>query len=77
MASKIPVENLLSAIKVIKNNQKGQVAKIFELEAKIDAMKDFETRLSRLEEVMEKEMDASVTRVDDVNGPTASIFYGI
>ena len=67
MASKIPVDNLLSAIRVVRNSQKGQVSKIFELDAKVDAMKDFETRLNRLEEVMEKEMDASVTRVDDVN----------
>jgi len=60
------IENLISAVKVIRNNQKGQASKILELEAKLNSIGDIESRLARLEEESKgKDKDERFEELDD------------
>ena len=60
------IENLISAVKVIRNNQKGQASKILELEAKLCSIGDIESRLARLEEESKgKEKDERFEELND------------
>ena len=66
MDTKKSIENLFSAVKVIRSNQKGQTVKLLELDAKINAFADIEIRLDKLEEqAWAKEKDEEINEVNE------------
>ena len=64
MDTKISMENLCNAVKVIRNNQKAHAAKIVELGQKVDAIDKMEFRLKQLEKALETEMKETDKRFD-------------
>ena len=67
MDSKKSIENLFNAMTIVRSNQKAQVTKILELEAKINSINDLETRLDKLEKALDKERYENDRRFDSVS----------
>ena len=75
MDNKITMENLVNAIKVVRNNQKAQAVKIVELDKQFEIVKSIHDRLSILEEDLDKQkkendirFDKAIYRSDNING---------
>ena len=66
MDTKKSIENLFSAVNVVRSNQKGQRLKLLELDAKIKAFDDIEIRLAKLEkQAQDKEKDEEIIEIND------------